>query len=178
VHNSVRELFAPIVQAERLENPSLTQSDRDRIANLAEFTVRARTHVSRSGNTREMDYVPDAEASPRMAQQLSQLARGAALLHGRAEVNAEDMALLRRVAFDCLPPVRRLILKCLLDHETPVSNNDVILATQLNKTMVGRQLEELHGLRLVERSDPDSFATCANRISDDARELCMRAFNA
>jgi hypothetical protein len=171
VRHSVRELFAPIIEAGTLSNPTLGDPDRLRIANLAEFIVRARTHVSRDGKTREMDYVPDAEASPRLTQQLSQLARGAAMLHGRTEVIGEDMALIQRVAFDCLPPPRCLILNHLNGCTSQVSNEAIVAATHLNKTMVSRQLEELHGLRLVERRNVDDFSVGACWINDEAREL-------
>ena len=174
---AVRDLFAPIVNSQNLANPRLTEFDRRRIANLAEFTVRARTHVARDGRTREMNYVPDAEASPRLTQQLSQLARGAALLHERTQTNAEDIALVRRVAFDCLPPARCKVLDYLRASTSPVSNNDMIAATCLNKTMVSRQLEELHGLRLVERTLPNDFRAGECWLSDEATELLRVGFS-
>jgi hypothetical protein len=176
VKTAVRELFRPLVQQEVHPNPSLSESHRRTIANLAELTVRARTHVSRDGKTREMDYVPEAEASPRLAQQLSQLARGAALLHGRADVNANDISLIRRVALDSIPTARRQVLNHLIGQPTTVLDHEIIDATHLNKTMVSRQLEELEGLRLVIRADAEDFSERKCIISEEAYELANAAF--
>ena len=51
-----------------------------RIAALAEFTVRARTHIHRNGYSKEIEYVPEPEAATRLAQQLAQLSKGSALV--------------------------------------------------------------------------------------------------
>ena len=99
------------------------------------------------------------------------------MLHGRTEVIAQDMALIRRVAFDCLPPTRRTILEHLNRNALQVSNDDVVAATHLDKTMVSRQLEELRGLRLVERRNPDNFSAGACWISAEARELLRIGLN-
>ena len=75
------------------------------VAALADFTVRARTQVPRDGY-KDIVYVPEAEAPTRLAQQLCQLAKGSALLVGRTVVEREDLALVRRVAFDCIPATK------------------------------------------------------------------------
>ena len=80
------------------------------IAALAEVAVRARTHVARD-RSKDIIYNPEPEAPTRLAQQLCQLAKGSALLIGRRAVEAEDLALVRRVAFDCIPATRREILE-------------------------------------------------------------------
>jgi hypothetical protein len=84
------------------------------VAGLAEVAVRARTHVGRAGYNKEIIYVPEPESSTRLAQQLAQLAKGSALIGGRTEVNDEDMTLVRRVAFDCIPPTRKQIIEALI----------------------------------------------------------------
>jgi len=79
------------------------------IAALGEFVVRARTHVPR-GHDKHLIYMPEAEASTRLSQQLCQLARGSARLSRRLVANDEDMELVTRVGFDCIPSIRREIL--------------------------------------------------------------------
>ena len=177
VRAAVRDLFEPILLQDAHPNPTLSEPSKLIIANLAELTVRARTHVSRDGKTREMDYVPDAEASPRLAQQLSQLARGTAMLHGRGEVVGHDIALIRRVALDCIPTARRHVLTFLISRRTPTFSDEIIDATHLNKTMVGRQLEELHGLGLVDRTTPENFDESSCILSDEAYLLADAALN-
>jgi hypothetical protein len=94
--------------------PTLSGSMTKRIASLAEFAVRGRTHIPRAGYDKEIDYVPEPEAATRLAQQLAQLTKGSALLAGRELANDEDYALTKRVAFDCIPVPRRRILDCLV----------------------------------------------------------------
>ena len=84
----------------------VVEATRDGTA-LGEFVVRARTSVSRdSSSDRNLHYMPEAEGSTRLPQQLCQLAKGSARLSRRASVNESDMALVRRVGF-CEQPLRR-----------------------------------------------------------------------
>ena len=109
---AVRVMFGELLDFE----PDLGDSILDGISSLAEFTVRARTHVPRaSWGDRHIQYVPEAEAPTRLGQQLAQLAKGSALLGPRGEVDDEDMAVVRRVAFDCIPQNRWTILKTLAE---------------------------------------------------------------
>ncbi|MBA3915924.1 MAG: hypothetical protein H0X25_19130 [Acidobacteriales bacterium] len=93
--------------------PELGPEMQVRVANLAEFAVRGRTHIPREGNNKTIIYVPEPEAATRLSQQLAQLTKGSALLAGRATPNEEDYALTVRVAFDCIPGTRRRVLDCL-----------------------------------------------------------------
>ena len=88
----------------------------EQIAALAEFAVRARTHVARD-KSKQIMYTPEPEAATRLAQQLCQLAKGSALLVGRTTVNVEDLELVGRVAFDCIPATRREILESCIRTE-------------------------------------------------------------
>ncbi len=97
---------------------SLAEVDQYRVAALAEFTVRARTQVPRDRFSKEIIYTPEREAATRLAQQLCQLAKGSALLVGRTAVEGEDLDLVQRVAFDCIPATRRQVL----DHAIQTEN--------------------------------------------------------
>jgi hypothetical protein len=99
------------------QEPRLSSQMQYNIAALAEFTVRARTHISRSRYNKEIEYVPEPEAPTRLAQQLAQLAKGSALVMERSEVDGDDLALVRRVAFDCIPTARRKLLDALISGE-------------------------------------------------------------
>jgi hypothetical protein len=82
---------------------------RSQIAAVAEFVARARTHVARD-QQKHVIAEPEPEAPTRLAQQLCGLAKGTARLDHRASVVDADMLLVRRVAFDCIPPIRRRVL--------------------------------------------------------------------
>jgi hypothetical protein len=109
MHQRLNEAVTELFQSVKEGSISIHVSEEGQreIAKLAEFVVHARTHVPRAGNSHEILYAPEAEASPRLAQQLAQLAKGSALLDGRDHVNAVDMALVTRVAFDSMPAARR-----------------------------------------------------------------------
>jgi hypothetical protein len=95
-------------------NPLLPPFFESRIAALAEFAVRARTHVKRDGHRKEIIYEPESESPTRLAQQLAQLAKGSALIGGHSVVTSSDYVLVRRVGMDCIPAVRRKILESLM----------------------------------------------------------------
>jgi len=91
----------------------------DRVAALAEFAVRARTHVARDYR-KELIYQPEPEAPTRLSQQLSQLAKGSARLARRAIVTESDMKLVHRVAFDCIPSLRWQLLRGVMTGQSRV----------------------------------------------------------
>lgn len=109
--------------------PNIPEYYQRRIAALTEFTVRCRTHVPRDGYAKTMIYVPEAESATRLAQQFAQLAKGSALLDGRSEVIEADYRLVQRVAFDCIPAVRRTLLDALIAGK-PLSAVDMPDATK------------------------------------------------
>jgi hypothetical protein len=124
--------------------PEITAHCQTRIAAMTEIAVRGRTHVPRSGYNKDIVYVPEAESSTRMAQQLAQLAKGSALLDGRSRVNERDLALVKRVAFDSMPPTRKQVLECLLAGQDPK-------LLKIPKSTLSYALEELEAQELIDR---------------------------
>jgi hypothetical protein len=100
-----------------VEVPNYLQNQ---IAALAEFVVRARTHVPRD-NYKHLAYMPEAEAPTRLSQQLSQLAKGSARLSRRTVVNEDDFRLVKRVGFDCIPSLRWRVLQDHIDETESLS---------------------------------------------------------
>jgi len=112
---AVHHLLKRLPEAE----PTLSYERQVRIAALTEVVVRGRTHVPRSGYDKQIIYIPEAESATRLAQQLAQLAKGSALLGERAEVDDGDLQLVRRAAFDCMPPMRKALLEAVMRGEDP-----------------------------------------------------------
>ena len=108
---AVKALFGQLRGIE----PEIPSDFQRKIAALTEIAVRGRTHIPRSGYSKHIIYVPEAESPTRLAQQLAQLAKGAALLEGRGTVSETDLELVRRVAFDCMPPTRSKIITALVE---------------------------------------------------------------
>lgn len=111
LRGAVHELFGQLPAFE----PELPDDLQLRIAALAELAARARTHVERDRfKKKEIVYVSEPEAPTRLAQQLSQLTKGSALLEGRKAVSKEDCQLAVRVALDCIPVNRKKVLDDLI----------------------------------------------------------------
>jgi hypothetical protein len=116
---AVHELMGNLPSIE----PTIPRELQIKIAALTEIAVRGRTHVPRAGRDKEVIYIPEPESATRLAQQLAQLAKGSALLDARPVVNEADYAMVRRVAFDCMPPVRGRILGALIAGDSPRTLN-------------------------------------------------------
>jgi len=113
----LREAIHSMMFGLHTQEPQLSSEMQYSIAALAEFAVRGRTHIHRSGRTKEIEYVPEPEAATRLAQQFAQLAKGSALVRERSEVGDDDYGLVKRVAFDCIPTSRRRLLDALISGE-------------------------------------------------------------
>jgi hypothetical protein len=112
--DAVKQLFTHLAT----DAPSVTDALQLKIAALAEFVVRARTHVPRESYGKAIICVPEPEAPTRLAQQLAQLGKGSARLSGRTEVTDADFAIVRRCALDCIPAIRRLVVDAAISGTT------------------------------------------------------------
>jgi hypothetical protein len=101
------------------QSPEMSQVLQEKVAALAEFAVTGRTHIYRNGCSKEIEYLPEPEAATRLAQQLTQLAKGSALVGARDKVEEEDYQLVQRVAFDCITTARRKLLDALIRGQQP-----------------------------------------------------------
>ena len=128
------------------------------VAALAEFVVRARTPVARD-HQKELLYPPQPEAPTRLAQQLCQLAKGSARLARRSVVTERDIRLVRRVGFDCIPPIRRQLLDALI-----AGRKDLLAKS--TRSYLRQDLEALGLLRCTPHS---------THLSDRALGLLSRA---
>jgi hypothetical protein len=155
---AVHRLMSPIV-SEKQAAPYLPDEVKVRIANLGEFIALARTYVERDGYSREADGVLVTEGNTRLPQQLCQIARGSAVLAGHPEVNAEDYKLVRRAAFDSLPPARIAVLQAKLAGKSPFS-------LDLPKVTVERALEDLKLAKVLK--EVGGFSDYAGKLLLDA----------
>jgi hypothetical protein len=143
------------------DSVSVPDGVQERIAALSEFVVRARTHVARDAH-KNLLYQPEAEAPTRLAQQLSQLARGSARLSRREEVGPNDMSLVRRVGLDSIPTLRRRVIDGCLQNRN--------LTADIPKSTLFNTREDLRLVKLLSNSTGDSWA-----LSPLALRLLARA---
>ena len=117
--------------------PEVSEPMQRSLVQLAEFVVRARTHVPRDRSKAIVD-VPEPEALTRLSQQLCQLAKGLARLQHRRTVIEADLKDLRRAGLDCLTAARRSVVLELIDG----TRRDVRLPGS-TKTYAVQDLQEL-----------------------------------
>jgi hypothetical protein len=155
---AVDALMRPILSSAQT-SPLIPHEIELKIAHLGEFIALARTYIERDGYTREPNGVPYTEGNTRLPQQLSQIARGSALLDGRAEVNADDYKLVCRAAFDSLPPERFAVLQAIREKQSPFSIG-------LPKATTDRALEDL---------ELSGVLTPEHKLSEQTKELLTGA---
>jgi hypothetical protein len=126
----------------------LDDAEVDWLVNLAVFVVAARTAVERDGYDREVVVMPALEAPGRLVHCLG------AVLAGLEAIGADQETCWRittKVAWDCVPGMRRRILEALHD-KGPLRRADVMTVTDIPQTSCERTLEDLALLKLVDRT--------------------------
>ncbi len=122
----------------------------DRLAHLAAFCVQARSGVIREGySNREIDLIPDTEIPTRLAKQLTTLLQAFRLIGDATE--EEDYALIYKIGRDTLPQKRKLVLDVLMAASDYLETAEVATKIDYPTNSTRRILEDLSGLRLVER---------------------------
>jgi hypothetical protein len=132
--------------------PSVPEGLRTRLADLADFVTRCRSGVVRDGYRCELEYAPEPEMPARLAKQLFELLRGVALVLGHQETTEEDMDRIARVAFDCLPAVRRVVLWAIATMtgvNEHLTTTNVAQGVQYSTATVRRALEDLQALGIL-----------------------------
>ena len=133
---------------DREEDRSIATS----IGSLALLTARLR------GDTRLSDDDSDTGIEPenptRLNIALMNLARGHAIISGRARVNGDDLRIARRVALNTCPIRRRRAYGCLLNtQDTTANTRDIESSVGCSTGTALSLMEELVDLRLAEWSE-------------------------
>lgn len=89
--------------------PTVDEDAKTHLVAIADLVTRARSPVPRHGRSRDLEHAPDPEAPTRFAKTLQAHAKGMALAHDSRRVTDRELAIVERVALDCLttsPPRR------------------------------------------------------------------------
>jgi hypothetical protein len=132
--------------------PEISFECREAIAQLANFVSCCRSGVVRDGYKRELNYAPEAEMPARLAKQLFELLRGVSLVMGHTAATQEDLDRVGRVALDCIPSVRRVVLRevaKLSPGGETFKVTQVAGGAQYSSTTVRRALEDLQALGIL-----------------------------
>jgi hypothetical protein len=161
---------------ESLEPPPLTEldeADTELVVALSVLVTTARSPVERD-HDRMIEHVPQGEGPSRFARQLHKLAL---CLYALGLDRAHVQAALRRLAFDSIPPTRRLALEHLLASHEHKKSSDVAMAIGLPTATVTRVLEDLAAHGLLHRRKTGEAVNAPNEWwpSARARALYKRA---
>jgi hypothetical protein len=154
--------------AGRKENPREPLDDeKDELVRLASLVTRARSAVERDRHTREIELVPGAEGPARLAVTLERLLAGLDVLDCERELS---WTVVRRVALDCIPALRRQLLEHLCDGAAPETTKDIAEAVSLPTNTVRRALEDLTAYGLMTRYSQGQGKADVWQASQWARE--------
>jgi DNA-binding transcriptional ArsR family regulator len=127
-----------------------------RLTDIADFITQARSVVQKDDRG-EPEYAPPPEGPGRFIRQLHGLAMGLAVINGRDEISDGDIDLVERVAFDCLPPTRRLIIEALRhlkrSQGVPISIIEELTKQRVARRTLERELRALQLLQIVDEAD-------------------------
>lgn len=125
----------------------LPDADIERLSDLCTLVATARSAVDRDGRTREIELVHESEAPMRLAGQLG------ALWHGLIHIGidgAEPWDIIRKVALDSMPPLRRRVLFTLFDKGALTTRSAAEILEHPTLT-IRRALEDLTAHNVVQR---------------------------
>ena len=147
-------------------NPKLLDRTQNRIANLAAFCVKARSSVVRSpyGN-KDIIYVPEAEAPPRLAKQLATFTKALVI----CGVKKDPYAITRRLALHGIPKVKLAIISVLNQEMDYTSLEKIALNIRYSQKTTRRYLDELYAfgitqIRRASKNRSDRYALSDNSL--------------
>jgi hypothetical protein len=141
---AVRNLLLPIFSQKAISAPEIAPAFESCVAHMGEFVALARALVSRTREKHELDSQPAPEGNTRLPQELAQIGRGWAVVEGSPEVTEAGMQLIRRAAFDCIPPARCVALQAFISGRSPYS-------ADVPRVLVSRALEDLEMVGLAQK---------------------------
>jgi hypothetical protein len=127
----------------------IPQELQEQLVLLSDFTAKARSSVARDRNG-DLQYHPRAEVGTRLGKELGKLLIALAAVRGKVSPDDADLATVQRVAEDCLPPNRLLVINAV--RSGPLKAAEVERATGLAHKTALRVLDDLRALRIVEKT--------------------------
>ena len=132
------------------QSPEIPTALLPALTSIADFAATARSHVPRD-RQHNLRYLPRPEVGTRLGKELAKLLVTLALIRGKPAAGMEELRTVVRVAEDCMPPNRLLVLRysrCCGGLKT----SEVAEYTKLPRSTADQVLEDLHVLQIVERT--------------------------
>lgn len=169
IQNAMADFIAGIeIPQKRIIVPEWVQ---DRVAYLASFVVKARSGIIReSYHTREIEQIPDPELPTRLAKQLITLFSALSLM-SNGEFTEDDYNLIYKIGLDCIPQKRKLVIQLLINSKDYLETTEVAVAIGYPTNTTRRILEDLSGLKVVDRESRGQGSRDRWKLNEDIREL-------
>lgn len=152
------------------ESSLITPEEQSWLASVATVVARARSGVDRNNQTRNLESVHHPESPARLASQLTMLLSGLKTIGVKAPYRYR---LVRKVAFDCVPPARAKVLHSLATADRPLLIKQIAEREQVTDTTKRRAVEDLSAHRMIrlvpEASDRES-------VDEDIAENAKSAY--
>lgn len=148
----------------------IPEETKQRIAHLSAFCVRARSGVIREGySSREIELIPEAELPTRLSKQLITLYSALSLISGGFV--DEDYELIYKIGMDTLPQNRKSAINALLHADSHQETAEIAVTIGYPTNTTRRILEDLHGLKLIDRVSHGQGHSDQWIMRDDTRKL-------
>lgn len=131
--------------------PTLPGDALAEIKGLAADVAMLRASVHRDSSTREIESLPEPEGPSRLTNQFIKLAQGVARVRGKPNVTADEMVVVRRVARDTVPSIRRVILEAVRQGAGTVDG--IAITLQLPRRTIERRVDDLVAVGAVRRTE-------------------------
>ena len=92
---------------------------------------------------------PELETPYRAITIFKNIAYGSALIHGRVEVNEDDLSQIEHIAYSSMPEQRRLVFQALVESGGEMTSSEVCSQTKMSKPTALHYMEELGHLGVV-----------------------------
>jgi hypothetical protein len=157
---AVARLFAALRPSET--QPPRSPDDESRLVSLATLVSRCRSSVERDGYSREVELIPGPESPTRLAVTLQRLLDGLVTLGVSRE---RGWSVVRRVALDSMPAIRRSVLTLVLRLGEP-NTTEVAADVGYPTSTTRRALEDLAAYRVLQRLPDGKGKSDRWRIAD------------
>ncbi len=129
--------------------------------------LRAGFSMKENGVGEKIFSKPELETPYRAIKIFKNIAYGAALIHGRLEVNEDDLSQIEHIAYSSMPEQRRLVFHALVENGGEMNTNEVIERTKMSRPTALNYMEELGHLGVVSFERGDSSTPSVISLESD-----------
>jgi hypothetical protein len=114
---------------------------------IADFTAIVRSHVARD-RQHNLRYLPRPEVGTRLGKELAKLLVSLAAVRMKPAPSLQELRTVARVAEDCMPPNRLLVLRAIRQYGT-LRLADIVRETGLPRTTAAQVLDDLRVVKVI-----------------------------